>query len=94
MKNSFLVSSSLIAASCGLAVLGIPSNAQAQSTDVDLELLFLVDVSGSVNATEFNLQRTGYVNAFNDSAIANALTSGPFGRAAVSMVYWSRAPVQ
>lgn len=67
----------------------MPVSAQVTPIDVDLELFLLVDVSGSVDASEFDLQRTGYVNAFNNSSVVNALTSGPFGRAAVTFAYWS-----
>ena len=40
---------------------------QASATAVGLELMLLVDVSGSVNSTEYGLQKTGYVNAFNSA---------------------------
>lgn len=72
----------------------LPVVAQTSPIDVDLELFLLVDVSGSVDNNEFNLQRTGYVNAFNNSAVISALTGGPLGRAAVSFAYWSGATQQ
>lgn len=58
---------------------------------VDMELSLLVDVSSSVNATEFNLQRQGYVNAFVDAAIVSAIESGNHGAIAASLTYWSSA---
>lgn len=56
---------------------------------VDLELSLLVDVSGSVNASEFALQRDGYVNAFNNPAVVSAIQAGTLGQIAVNLVYWS-----
>lgn len=75
-----------------LLLIGAGSPALAKS--VDLELSLLVDVSGSVDATEFNLQRQGYVNAFNNSALWNAVSQGAIGSIAVNLVYWSSTAVQ
>lgn len=75
-----------------LLLIGAGSPALAKS--VDLELSLLVDVSGSVDATEFNLQRQGYVNAFNNSALWNAVSQGAIGSIAVNLVYWSTGAVQ
>jgi len=61
---------------------------------VDLELSLLVDVSGSVNTTEFNLQKQGYANAFHNVNIWNAIDQGAFSRIAVNLVYWSGANQQ
>ena len=55
---------------------------------VNTELLLLVDVSGSIDNTEFNLQRTGYANAFQNAAVQNFIALNP-GGIAVSLVYWS-----
>ncbi|QDZ06491.1 DUF1194 domain-containing protein [Sphingomonas panacisoli] len=77
------------AALLGMGMMMAPSVAQAQAapTNVDIELALLIDVSGSVDTTEFNLQRQGYVNAFNDSAIQAVFASGK--SAAITVVYWS-----
>jgi hypothetical protein len=68
----------------------LPSTA---ATLVDLELALLVDVSGSVDTTEFNLQRAGYVNAFNNPAVWNVIdglkSKGGTGKIAATFVYWS-----
>ena len=45
----------------------------AYATSVDLELALLVDVSGSVNSSEYALQRDGYKNAFLSNAVQNAI---------------------
>ncbi|WP_373547954.1 DUF1194 domain-containing protein [Chamaesiphon sp.] len=73
----------------------IPSKA---ATLVDLELALLVDVSGSVDTTEFNLQRAGYVNAFNNPAVWNVIdglkNNGGTGKIAATFVYWSTTGTQ
>jgi len=61
----------------------------AHAVPVDLELSLLVDVSSSVDATEFNLQKQGYVDAFNSSALHTALQNGALDSIAVNFVYWS-----
>lgn len=73
--------------------LALTSQAQA-TTMVDVELQLLVDVSGSVNSTEFNLQKNGYVNAFQDNAVKNAILGGPLGKVAVQLIYWSSGSKQ
>lgn len=60
----------------------------AQAIPVALELALLVDVSGSVDGNEYTLQKTGYVNAFNDVNIQNAI-AGLTGGIAVSYIEWS-----
>ncbi len=51
----------------------------AWAVPVGLELVLLVDVSGSVNATEYALQKQGYVDAFHSAAVQNAIL-GSAGR--------------
>lgn len=58
------------------------------ATIVNTELVLSVDVSGSINETEFNLQRQGYANAFRDPATIAAIESLEHG-IAVTMQYWS-----
>ncbi len=73
----------------GLIFVGAP----AKAVPVGLELLLLVDVSGSVSNTEYNLQKTGYINAFQDATIqANIATIT--GGIAVSYAEWSGAGQQ
>ncbi|MDX2096908.1 MAG: DUF1194 domain-containing protein [Leptolyngbyaceae cyanobacterium bins.59] len=69
---------------------GDPNNPIA----VDLELSLLVDVSGSINANEFNLQKQGYVNAFKDITLWSAISGGPIGKIAVNLIYWSSTTLQ
>ena len=55
---------------------------------VNLELLLLVDTSGSVSTAEYNLQKTGYVNAFMDPAIQAPIASFS-AKGAVACAEWS-----
>lgn len=75
-----------------LLVIGAGSPVLAKP--VDLELSLLVDVSGSVDTNEFNLQRQGYVDAFNNPALWNAVSQGAIKSIAVNLVYWSSSAVQ
>lgn len=61
---------------------------------VDLELTLLVDVSGSIDSNEFNLQKTGYMKAFQDAVVANAINNGVYKKIAVEMIYFSGASQQ
>jgi hypothetical protein len=68
--------------------------ANAAPITVDLQLVLAVDVSGSVDATEFALQRDGYVHAFQSAVIQNAIFGGPLGQIAATFVYWSGSDQQ
>ncbi len=64
---------------------------------VDLELVLAVDVSGSVDDTEYAGQKNGYIAAFNDAAVQNAIlgtSDGRFGKIAVTYVEWAGAGSQ
>lgn len=57
---------------------------------VDAEIMLLVDVSRSVDAKEYLLQRDGYADAFRDSALFDAyIAKGRHRRIAVTLMYWS-----
>jgi len=66
------------------------SMASAVPTPVDLELFLSMDVSGSIDDTEFDLQKTGYANAFLDGAVKAAIASKPKG-VAVALGQWSES---
>lgn len=51
-----------------LSAVMLMSPAPAKAAPVNLELALAVDVSGSIDSTEFALQKTGYVNALNNIA--------------------------
>lgn len=61
--------------------------ASVLATSVGTELLLLADVSGSLDSSDFALQRDGYAAAFRDTDVINAIVSN--GGIAVSLVYWS-----
>ncbi len=65
----------------------------ALATPVALELALLVDVSSSVNSTEYNLQKQGYINAFKDAAVQAAIASRTNG-IAVTYIEWSSSAQQ
>jgi hypothetical protein len=71
-------------------VVGIAGAAPAQTgTSVDLELVLAVDVSLSMDMDEQRLQRDGYVAAFRDVEVWNAIAAGANGRIAVTYVEWA-----
>ena len=56
---------------------------------VDLKLILAVDVSRSVDYEEGLLQRGGYVEAFADPEVAEAIASGFHGKIAVLYFEWA-----
>ncbi|MCC6949801.1 MAG: DUF1194 domain-containing protein [Bradyrhizobiaceae bacterium] len=83
------------AATLGILLLALGLAAPARSAEaVDLLLVLSADVSRSVDAEKFKLQRQGYADAFSDKRVVYALTSGPRGRAAVVFVEWAGAGEQ
>lgn len=68
--------------------------ATSRAQMVDLELVLLVDVSGSVDATEYTLQKQGYVQAFQNAGIQSAIASGALGQIAVTYIEWASAGQQ
>ena len=77
-----------------LLVLGMGSPAAAQ-TPVDLQLVLAVDASGSVNAERFELQRRGYVEAFRDKQVLQAIGGGGANQSiAVAMFQWTGPSLQ
>lgn len=56
---------------------------------VDLALVLAVDVSGSVDAEEARLQRNGYIAAFTDPQVIEAIAGGFLGKIAVIYFEWA-----
>jgi hypothetical protein len=85
-----------VAASAALAVLAVLPLRAGPSFDrhVDLQLVLAVDISGSMDYSEQVVQRDGYVAAFRDPEVIKAITSGPYGRIAITYVRWAGAFVQ
>src|SRR5215471_8501306 len=63
-------------------------------TAVDLQLVLAVDASGSVDQRRFELQMQGYVAAFRDSRVLQAIQSGATQAIAVTMVQWTGPALQ
>jgi hypothetical protein len=57
--------------------------------EVDLLLVLAADVSRSVDAAKFQLQREGYAAAISDPRVLDAIRSGHAGRIGVTFVEWS-----
>ncbi|MDA0240047.1 MAG: DUF1194 domain-containing protein [Proteobacteria bacterium] len=72
-----------------MTVLIMAAPGQAEKIPVDLELVLAVDVSGSVDEEEGDLQRKGYVNAITSPEVIKAIQSGILRRIAVTYVEWA-----
>ena len=57
--------------------------------EVDVELVLAIDVSGSIDYQEAELQRKGTAEAFLSKEVIQAIQSGSLGRIGVSAVYFS-----
>jgi hypothetical protein len=77
-----------IAIGVAIGVLFGPPAARA-AEEVDLLLVLSSDVSRSVDAPKFKLQRDGYAAAIVNPRVVQAIQSGALGRIAVSFVEWS-----
>ena len=61
----------------------------AAAEPVDLLLVLAADVSRSVDAGKFQLQREGYAAAVSDPHVVDAIRSGRHGRIGLTFVEWS-----
>lgn len=61
----------------------------AAAEAVDLELVLAVDISRSISTEEAELQRQGYITALADPLVIKAVTSGDYGRIALTYVEWA-----
>ena len=62
---------------------------QGAGQEVDVALVLTVDVSGSIDYQEAELQRKGIAEAFLSREVVQAIQSGARGQIAVSVVYFS-----
>jgi hypothetical protein len=65
---------------------GTPAAAQ---TTVDLQLALMVDASGSINQTRFELQKRGYVAALRNPRVLEAILGGRTQSIAITLVQWT-----
>jgi uncharacterized protein DUF1194 len=75
-------------------VLGATTTPGGAEPAVDIALVLAVDVSLSIDAEEFALQRAGYAAAFRNPRVVDAITAGPVGAVAVTYMQWSGAREQ
>jgi hypothetical protein len=78
--------------SCFLALALFVAKAAAET--VDLLLVLAADVSRSVDAQKFQLQRDGYAAAIASPRVIEAISSGRFHRIGVCYVEWSGSASQ
>lgn len=81
------------AAATLLCILSVATPGAAQ-TPVDLHLILAVDCSGSVDYTRFELQRRGYVAAFRDPQVLEAIRGGENRSIAVALFQWTGPRLQ
>lgn len=73
-----------------VAPAGTPAAGERGSGDmVDVALILAVDVSGSIDARERDLQRQGYARAISSRPVVEAIEAGAHGRVLVAVVEWS-----
>jgi hypothetical protein len=83
----------LLAVLAAVAVmLGSPAVRAAE--EVDLLLVLSSDVSRSIDAPKFKLQRDGYAAAIVNPRVIQAIRSGALGKIAVSFIEWSGVGAQ
>jgi hypothetical protein len=75
-------------------LLGATTGAGRAEPAVDIALVLAVDVSLSIDAEEFALQRAGYAAAFRNKRVVEAITAGTIGAVAVTYMQWSGAREQ
>ena len=76
------------------AALGLPCMGGPASILVDLELSLVVDVSGSVDTTEYALQMEGYALAFENPALHARIGAGREGQIAVNLIQFSSSAAE
>ena len=72
----------------GLSSTPVPA-ATVEENQVDVELVLAVDMSGSMDTEEAEIQRSGYVEAITHPDFVNAVQTGRFGRIALSYFEWA-----
>ncbi|MBM3548810.1 MAG: DUF1194 domain-containing protein [Alphaproteobacteria bacterium] len=78
-----------------LLLLACLAGASARAEEkIDLALVLAVDVSSSIDAAEFRLQRDAYADAFRDPRLIAAIMGGREKRIAVTMLEWAGASAQ
>tara|TARA_B100000315_G_C14571853_1_gene585986 strand:- start:633 stop:1499 length:867 start_codon:yes stop_codon:yes gene_type:complete len=66
-----------------------PHNLAAELVPVDVELVLAVDVSGSVDWHEAELQRDGYIQVIKSPDFVKVIQTGFLGKIAVTYIEWA-----
>jgi len=82
-----------VAAAVSAVAMQLATTARA-AEEVDLLLVLSSDVSRSIDAPKFKLQRDGYAAAIVNPRVVQAIRSGTLGKIAVSFVEWSGVGAQ
>lgn len=77
----------------GAFMTGAMTGAAMAQTPTDVELSLLIDSSGSIDTSEFNLQLEGYALAFEDATIQMLIEDATNG-VTTNFVFWSGAAEQ
>jgi hypothetical protein len=72
-----------------LAALLFTAPLAAQATPVDTQLMLVVDVSGSIDGTEYNLMMDGYADAFRSQLVKDAIDSREHQAIVVGLVFFA-----
>ncbi len=91
MAKIVLANILLVAVLAADALLAAPARA---ADDVDLLLVLAADVSRSIDAAKFQLQRDGYASAISDPRVLDTIKSGRLGRIGLTFVEWSGVGAQ
>jgi len=83
-----------LAGALALALFAMAPGAGATERRVDLALVLAVDVSHSIDDQDGWVQREGYVRAFRDPRVIDAIRGGGAGAIAVAYVEWSSEDIQ
>lgn len=84
----------LLSSLAAFVLLGAPLEADDGIFEVDMALVLAVDISFSISTDEQDIQRRGYVRAFQDPDVIAALTTGTRGRVAVTYLEWAGEATQ
>lgn len=74
---------------CAILTLSATRIASAEKMQVDLALVFAVDISSSMETKEQELQRNGYVAALRSPEFAQAIQLGRYKRVAITYMEWA-----
>ncbi len=83
------IRTSLAFAFTGLAAALLPLPLAAELVPVDVELVLAIDVSGSVDWQEAELQRDGYIQVIKSPEFVKVIQTGFLGKIAVTYIEWA-----